>query len=465
MIDGGQVMAWIGGRARESGGFKKLRFSGVSTDTRSLKAGELFVALQGVRFDGHDYLDRAVEQGAAGAVVSTKWKAPEGSALATVSVLDTLVALGSLARGFRDRFEIPLVGVTGSNGKTTVKEMVADCLASKRKVIRNRGNMNNRIGLPLSLFQLGEGDEVGVFELGMNIPGEVGILADILRPAAGIVTNTAPVHLEFMKDLATIRRSKLELLDHLSGADPVALVNGDDPELVAGAADRDVRLVTFGLGPGCRVRGRRLHNQGGYYSFTVEAGPPISLSVPGVHNVYNALAALAASAEFGVSYEESSEVLSGFSGLSMRFEVDEVAGVMLIDDSYNANPTSLATAVKCLNEFLAGRSFAGRRVAAVGDMLELGDQAASIHRAAGVQLVELGIDHLTAVGELGVHLVRGAREKGLDMSESENFGTIDDAVDFLSEYLRSGDVVLVKGSRGMAMDGLVRGLKENLKKG
>jgi UDP-N-acetylmuramoyl-tripeptide--D-alanyl-D-alanine ligase len=465
MINGGEVLAWTGGGTADPGKFGALKFAGVSTDTRSIKAGELFVALRGGRFDGHDYISVAVEREAAAAIVADDFKAPAGMGMPLVSVPDTLTALGALGRGYRDRFNIPLIGVTGSNGKTTVKEMIAECLSDKLKVMRNPGNMNNRIGLPLSLLLLKKKHEAGVLELGMNIPGEVGILADILRPAVGVVTNTAPVHLEFMRDLTTIRRSKLELLDHLTGGKPTAVVNGDDPELVAGAAARDVRLVTFGLGPGCKVRGLNLKESGGCYGFTVEGGPEINLSVPGIHNVYNALAALASARELGVSYEESKKALAVFKGVSMRFQVEETAGVTIIDDSYNANPTSLATAVKCMNEYLAGREFTGRRVAAVGDMLELGVEAADIHRGAGVQLVELGIDHLTAVGDLGVHLVRGAREKGLDMSESESFGSIEDAVLFLSEYLRPGDVVLVKGSRGMHMDRLVAGLKENLKEG
>jgi UDP-N-acetylmuramoyl-tripeptide--D-alanyl-D-alanine ligase len=441
---------------------------GVSTDSRSRTDGALFVALRGERFDGHDHLAAAFRRGAWGALVAAD--ALEGSGLrrqveafpdrAVVAVADTERALGDLARCHREALDIRVVGITGSNGKSTTKEMTAAIVAERWRVHKNKGNLNNLIGLPLTVLELDERHEIAVLEMGMNRKGEIRRLAAIASPDVGVVTNVGPVHLEHLGTIDDVIAAKAELLEELGPAG-TAVINDDDPATAVLRASLRGPAVTFGLGTGADVRADRVRCGPAGSSFTLlsPAGAvAVTIPFPGEHNVRNALAAAAAAAVLGVGLEEIREGLRKAQPLDMRFtELKFRGGIRVINDAYNANPVSMRAALDSLGLIEDG----SRRAAVLGDMLELGGHAEEAHRDLGRAAGRAGLDLIVAVGEFAPLVAQGAREGGGDGQPIEVAADSGEAAEILRGWLRPGDLVLLKGSRGVGLERTVQFLRDD----
>jgi len=420
-------------------------FTGVSTDSRTLAKGDLFVPLKGPRFDGHDYLAEAIAAGAAGAVLGRPLSTP----LPHVLVSDTRAALGELAAFWRQQFDIPVIGITGSNGKTTVKEMTAAILAQAGAVCATRGNLNNDIGVPLTLLRLRAGDRFAVIEMGMNHRGEIAYLTGLTRPTIAVINNVAEAHLEGLGSIEEIARAKGEILDGLS-ANGVAVLNGEDVfcDLWCGLAGSR-RVLTFALDKSADVRGKYQADSDGYHvQLTTSAGElEMTLSLLGRHNVMNALAATAASLAAGASLEQVRAGLEKLQAVSGRLELKQgISGARVIDDTYNANPGSLAAGLQVLKDFH------GERVLVLGDMGELGDQAESIHERVGELARQIGLQRLYALGPLSRQAVKRFGKGGRHFAEPQAL------IDALIDCMHADMTILIKGSRFMKMERVVAGL-------
>ena len=432
-------------------GSDECEVDGISTDSRSVSAGELFVPLRGISFDGHDYLAAVADQGIQIVLANESWLAdhhlPE--AVTCIAVNDTLQALGDLAATFRRRYDLPLVGITGSNGKTTCKEMLAAILGQISPGLKTAGNLNNLIGLPQMLFRLRPEHSWAVLEMGMSEPGEIDRLAEIAAPQVGVLLNAFPAHLESMGDVENVARAKGELLLRLPDGG-CAIVNADDP-LIAGRRSPDgVRRITFGLKQAdiraSAIESRGIHGQ----RFTLhiaEETVSVVLAAFGRHTIYNALAAAAAAHALGIPAGIIANGLELFRPYDKRFNLEKIGGILLIDDSYNANPASVGAALATLAE-LKGDAAA---FVALGDMLELGSNEAVLHRMVGVQAAQVA-DRLYLHGPLSRYCAEGALSAGMP-AEAVICG-LDHAgiaTDILSRATE-GDFVLLKGSRGMRME-------------
>jgi UDP-N-acetylmuramoyl-tripeptide--D-alanyl-D-alanine ligase len=422
-------------------------FTAVVTDTRALKAGDLFVALVGPRFDGHDFLPEARQRGAAGALVSREVTTD----LPCVRVADTRLGLGRLAAVWRDRFDIPLLAVTGSNGKTTVKGMLAAILARSGAGIATEGNLNNDIGMPLTLLRLRAGDRYAVIEMGMNHPGEIDYLTRIARPSVALITNAGEAHLAGLGSVEAVARAKGEIFAGLV-ADGVAVINADDA--YAGlwrqlAAPH--RCLTFGLeNPADVSADYQLAITGSDMLLKTSLGEiSMRLSLLGKHNVMNALAAAATSIAAGVKLDDIKNGLEKLRAISGRLEVKQGAnGARVLDDTYNANPSSLVAGIELLREA------DGERVLALGDMAELGGAAPEIHRRVGELARRLGVHRLYALGELSVSAVAGFGDG------AQHYASQEQMVEALRRDMHPRMTVLVKGSRVMRMERVVTGITE-----
>ena len=420
-------------------------FTGVSTDTRTLVAGNLFFALSGPRFDGHDHLVQAQQRGAAAAVVSR----PVVLELPFLQVADTRLALGDLARHWRNRFAIPVVGITGSNGKTTVKEMISAILAQRGEVLSTRGNLNNDIGVPLTLARLGAEHQSAVIEMGANHLGEIAYLSGLVQPTVAIVTNAGPAHLEGFGSLEGVAQGKGELFAALA-ANATAVINADDRfaglwrELARGRAQ-----LSFGLEAAADVQATyAVHAQGTeILMHTPQGRVEVLLSFPGRHNVLNALGATAAALAAGADLDAVKAGLENLDGVSGRLQRKTRAdGGLVLDDTYNANPGSLRAAIDVLRE-LPGESWL-----VLGDMGELGGEAERLHAEIGTYAREAGVSGLYTLGALSAH---AGRTFG---SKAQVFGDLDALVAALRAQLQPDINLLVKGSRSAGMERVVAAL-------
>ena len=420
-------------------------FSGVSTDTRTLARGDLFVALVGPHFDGHGFVSEAAGKGAIGALVSRALETD----IATVQVADTRLSLGQLAAHWRRQFPIPVIAVTGSNGKTTVKNMIAAILNMAGPTLATQGNLNNDIGVPLTLLRLRQGDRHAVIEMGMNHPGEIDYLTRLAHPTIALINNAAAAHLAGLGSVEAVARAKGEIYAGLA-ADGVAVINADDAyadlwrELAA-----PHRVITFGIDRPADVSAEFALDAGGssIHLKTPYGGISMRLSLLGRHNVMNALAASSASLAAGVSLVDIQAGLEKLKSVSGRLEVKRgLNGARVLDDTYNANPGSLAAGVEVL------KAASGERVLVLGDMGELGDAAHDIHRRVGLLAKSLGIEHLYAVGELTPGAVE-AFGKG-----AQHFTSHEALIENLRARLHADMTVLVKGSRLMKMERVVAGI-------
>jgi len=436
----------------------------VSIDSRTAEPGSLFVPLQGEHADGHVYIGDAFRGGAAGTFVHKGAGAAGAIAAqhpdrAVIAVADPLCALGDTAACWRGRFSATVAAITGSNEKTITEEMIWSIISPHLSCIKNPGNFNNLIGLPLSLFQLAPAHQAAILELGMSGPGEIRRLARISRPRVGLVTNVGPAHLEQLKTLEVIAAAKQELLEEL-GPEGTAIVNGDDARTAAMARHTRARVVSFGIKDG-DIRASGLSSQGpGGASFELHmAGVhvPVRLRVPGNQFVSNALAAAAVAAALGMSIEQVREGLEAFAGVPGRMETVELGGgVRVINDAYNANPVSTKAAL----DALAALGGVGRRIAALGDMLELGNDARLFHREAGAYAAKLHLDGLFAAGVFAGSVRDGALEGGMSPERIFGCDTVDALAGLLKARYAPGDCILLKGSRKMKMEQVLEVLKK-----
>lgn len=434
------------------GGGLPVQIRAVGTDTRSLPPDCLFVALRGERFDGHAYLDVAAKKGAIAALVDS-FDSSRVPPLPLLVVEDTLVALGRIAQYVRRQRKGKVVGVTGSNGKTTTKELVAQALSPLGEVHRTRGNLNNRIGVPLTVFDWSPSAWAAVIEMGMNEAGEIAALADIAEPEVGVITTVGPAHLEKLGSLENIARAKGELFASLSPS-ATAIVNVDDTliQRIARPLFRGDRLIGFGRADRADVRLIEAASVHGGISASFEIlgqRYEVSLAVPGLHNASNAGAALACALALDVPMSEAVAAMADtqFPGSRLRVLRDLPSGISILDDSYNANPQSVAAALVALKELTSGR-----RIAVLGDMMELGVRAEAMHFETGERAAESGVAWTVTIGELSRAITRGARSAG---GRADHFESISELVDALSGGVRAGDWLLVKGSRGMRMERVV----------
>jgi UDP-N-acetylmuramoyl-tripeptide--D-alanyl-D-alanine ligase len=436
-------------------GAPALTFGSYGIDSRLAGAGELFFALPGRR-DGHDFVGAAAAKGAAGAVVARPVPSPRAG-FGLVRVGDTVAALQALARDVLGRRPVKVVGITGSVGKTTTKEFTAAVLGSRFRVLKSEGNFNNHLGLALSLLRLEPGHDAAVLEMGMSAAGEIRALVRIAPPDVAVITNVSPVHLQFFKSLEGIALAKKEILD---GAKPgaTAVLNGDDP-LVAGIAEGfSGRKIAFGYSPRCDVRAEDVRRTGlAGHEFLLRYGPESArVAVPFVNGVYiaNILAAAAVALALGLGLDEVRPALLTLRPHAGRGVLVEAGGgVRVYDDSYNSNPRALEAALTGLAALPAGR-----KVAVLADMLELGDGEKAFHRKAGEILARAGWDVLVAVGPLAAAIAEAAAGAGLSPAAIHRFPDSSAAAAAIRDIVREGDLVLVKGSRGMRTEAVVAAL-------
>ncbi len=435
--------------------------NGISTDTRTLVAGNLFIALSGENFDGHDCLAKAVERGAAGLLIradAAEKLAMTPEALPAIAVPDTLKALGDIARAWRRRFPIPVVAITGSSGKTTTKEMVAAIASRTRNTLKTEGNLNNRIGLPLTLLRLRKNHELAVVELGTNSPGEIAILAAIAAPDVGLITNIGPAHIEGLGSIEAIREEKGALFKAMAGRG-AAIVNHDDPEIGLLAKRLQGKQVTFGLGPGTAITARNVETagpEGVRFDIVIDGiGAPVFLAAAGEHNVRNALAAAGAAWALGFDRSEIAAGLTAFRPVPGRSEIRQLGnGAYLIIDTYNANPASVRAALKTL----LGLRGSGNAVVILGDMLELGHRSKEWHEEIGVLLADRDIQDLFLKGSLTKAVAAGAIRMGFPAERIAFFDDPEEVVSSLRSRLKKGDWVLIKGSRRMKLEEVAEGI-------
>ena len=420
------------------------------TDSRQGKAGAMFVPIRGERADGHDYIPAVLESPAA--ATFTDHEIPTGEK-PIVLVKDCREALQKAAAWYREQFDIPVVGITGSVGKTTAKEMVAQALSAAFRVLKTAGNQNSQVGVPITVCGLRKDHTAAVVEMGVSMPGEMGRIAAVVKPTCAVMTNIGVSHIEFMKTRENILREKAHIADYLP-AGGALFVNGDDDLLPTLKETLGNKVVTFGLGPGCdwRAYGLNEADKGTFFTCQSPAGERTELFVPaaGEHNVRNALAAMAVARYLGVPAEDAVRAISAYKAPAMRQQVVEAGGLLIIDDSYNASPDSMRSAI----DVLQSRNVTGKRAAVLADMLELGDFSQQGHREVGEYAREKGVDLLVGVGPLAKDIAAGYGEGALWFEDNAQ------AIACLKETLREGDAVLVKGSRGMQTDQIVAALKE-----
>lgn len=439
---------------------KDSKLYAVTTDTRELLPGDLFFALPGEKTDGHKFLPSAFASGAGLSIVSRSWFAHNRAVEKPLLVVaDTLQALGYLAAWYRGRFSLKVAAITGSSGKTTAKEMTVGALSGSFKTTGALGNFNNLIGLPLSVFTLNQEHRAAVYELGISRMGEMGRLTLICRPDFGVVLNISEAHLEGLGSKEKVMEAKLELADGLP-PDGRLFLNADDSLLSTYRARSEITIRWFGIEKKADFRATDLKlNVRGGYDFLYNGKLSVSLSILGRHQVYNALAALALCEVMGADLEKASQSLSRFHPVAWRMELEQVAGLTILNDSYNANPDSMRAALATLAE-----QKAARRVACLGDMKELGEKSKDLHAEVGRAAASAGLDLLVAVGAESKTLADAAVASGMDSKKVFWFISQKEALEFLLGFLSPGDMVLVKASRGSGLDLLVSGLKEGFRR-
>lgn len=414
----------------------------ISTDSRTIKLGELFVALRGENFNGHNFVESVAKTGAAGAIVDLNWKGEILANFAVIRVEDTLRAYQNLAANYRKSLLLKVLAITGSNGKTSTKDFAAAVLAHRFRVTKTQGNFNNHVGLPRTMLEATSQDEVAVWEIGMNHPGEVAMLAKLAAPDAAIITNIGVAHIEFMGSREAIAAEKGALAQAVA-PDGTVILNADDPFSKKIAVGTRAKVVFAGTTEGT-VRASEITQSATGTDFTILEGAHrcrAQLPVPGLHMVQNALLAVAAGRMFGLSLEDCAAGLAAAPLTKARLQIKKVRGVQFIDDSYNANPESMKAALHTLVELDAD----GKRIAVLGEMRELGEESARGHREVGETAAELGVDQLIAIGDTAAAIAEAARNAGLQNTSIAR--STSEAAELLGEIAASGDLVLVKGSR------------------
>lgn len=426
---------------------------GVSTDTRTIEKGQLFIPLIGENFDGHKFIQDAALKGA-GAVITQYPDVDVPREIPVILVKDTLNALQDIAAFHRKRFDIPIVAVTGSTGKTTTKDMIYYVLSQRYKVLRTEGNLNNEIGLPHTLLRLNHSHEIAVVEMGMSGFGEIHRLAEIARPNLGIITNIGLSHIEKLGSRENILKAKMELFDFFT-PECTAILNGDD-ELLRGIGDKlPFTVEYFGTDEHVNYRASRINiseDEKITYEVNIkDKSYSIDINVPGRHNIYNSLAAIAVGMHFGLRIDEIQKGLKHFKPGAMRLNIINTSNnIKIIDDAYNASPDSMIASIAILSQ-----SKGNRKIAILGDMLELGHYSEKAHRDVGTAVVEHGIDILITRGKDSRWIGEQARKLGMDAKNIYNCADNRDVINLLDTMVKEGDTILVKGSRGMRMEEIV----------
>jgi UDP-N-acetylmuramoyl-tripeptide--D-alanyl-D-alanine ligase len=414
----------------------------IRTDSRTLKPGELFVALRGENFDGHNFVEAVARANAAGAIVESKWRGELPETFALIRAEDTLQAYQELAANYRRSLLLKVIAITGSNGKTSTKDFTAAVLARRFQVTKTEGNFNNHVGLPRTILEATSRDEVAVWEIGMNHPGEVAVLARLAIPDVAIITNIGVAHIEFMGSREAIATEKGALAEAVD-AQGTVILNADDSFTGSIAARTRAKVLLAGTTAGT-IRASEISQSENGTDFTILEGAHrcrAQLPVPGLHMVQNALLAIAAGRVFGLSLEDCAAGLVAAPLTKARLQIKEIQGVHFLDDSYNANPDSMKAALHTLVELDAD----GKRIAVLGEMRELGSESEHGHREVGETAAALKLDHLITIGNIAATIAQAAEHAGLEKSVAVQ-STLE-AAELLSEIAAPGDLVLIKGSR------------------
>jgi len=456
----GEILAAIKGDLIS--GPEDLFIEGLSTDSREIKKGDLFLALKGPKYDGHDFVRQAIDKGAAGIVLQRDYalKIPKDGDRALITVTDTLNALGDLAGWWRHQQRVSVAAITGSAGKTTTKEMTAGILGIGASTLKNEGNFNNLVGLPLTLLMLKKDHRKAVLEMGMNRPGEIARLTEIADPDIGLITNVGRAHLEGVGDIRGVARAKVELLEEIS-PDSHVLLNGDDELLMEVAKPFHRAVSTYGLGSGNHMKAENISSlgrEGSSFELQHEGGSfAIRLKVPGIQNVRNALAASAIALCMKTPEDQIVQGLKSFRGIKGRFMPTKLpGGAMLVDDTYNSNPYSLRVALNALQDLKAK---GGRVLVGLGEMMELGHETTSAHIEAGGLVAEMDAYFFAALGEHAEEMIRGAVDKGFPSKRAVLVETHQEMAQVLRDIMGAGDLILLKGSRRAGLEKVVENLK------
>lgn len=419
----------------------------VSTDSRTLQAGDLFVPLRGENFDGHKFIQQAAERGAVGAMVEESWRENGPENFGLIRVADTLVGYQTLAANYRASLPLKVIAITGSNGKTSTKDFVAATLTRKFRVTKTEGNFNNHVGLPQTMLAANREDEIAVWEIGMNHPGEIAALAKLAAADVAIITNVGIAHIEFMGSREAIAEEKGALAEGVA-ANGTVILNADDAFTESIAKRTHAKIILAGIENGS-VRATDITQHSTGSEFTILEGAHrcrAQLPVPGSHMVQNAMLAVAAGRVFGLSLEECAVGLASTPLTKARLQIRDIDGIQFIDDSYNANPDSMKAALRTLVELDAD----GRRIAVLGEMGELGAESERGHRDVGEAAADLRIDELIAVGGIGAAIAHAAKKAGLEKSVAVD--SPKEAAELLEGSAAPGDLVLIKGSRSARME-------------
>ena len=434
--------------------FKKI--SDVSIDSRKLKPGDLFFAIKGENFDGHDFIDEVISKGASAVVIEKKYLEKfKDKNYPLVVVEDTTKALGELARIYRDKFDVKVIGLTGSNGKTTTKEMIAEILSQKFKTLKSEGNLNNNFGVPLNLFRLQKSHEVAVIEMGINHFGEMGALCEIANPDFGLVTNIGTAHIEFLKSREGIAEEKGKLFKYLIRKNGFGFINSDE-KLIKEQAKGLKRKLTFGFSSKADVRGKiiSLNNLAQPVLKVTYRSKSVVINLPtfGIHTAQNALSAAAVGLKFGVSLKKIKSALEAFKSYDKRMQVIEIDGYTIINDTYNASPESMKMAIQTMS-MMKGYF---QKVAVLGDMLELGEFSEKFHRELANYLKENGIQKVFFFGEF----TKSSFEEALKLEcDAKHFDDKKQIADEIKKTIPEGSLILLKGSRKMKMEEIIEYLK------
>lgn len=449
-----EIAKAVNGKLIDNNGTSLIQ--GISTDTRTIKKGELFIPLIGERFDGHDFIKEAEKKDIGAVIVSYNWWKNNQTPMAvpTIVVEDTLKALQNLALHHRKKFNIPVVAVTGSNGKTTTKDMIASILGTKLNIVKSKGSFNNEIGLPLTLLEISEKTQAVVVEMGMRGLGQIAELAQIAKPTMGVITNIGPVHLELLGTIENIAKAKGELVETINSGK--VFLNGEDYWCKQISQKANSLTFYYGFNDNCDIRAENiqlLSDSSAYKLIIDKQSIDIALPVPGKHNILNSLAAAGVAYELGLDLETIQAGLSAVSLSEKRLNTFEKNQVIYINDTYNANPISMCASIDIL-----ARTKGLRKIAVLGNMYELGEYEKEGHFTVGKHIYKNKIDYLITVGDLAAMIGHGALEEGMPKSNVYSFQTNQEAIEFLKGFINKKDAILFKGSRAAKMEDILEAI-------
>ncbi len=456
-----EIINSVGGKLIS--GHPEQTITNISIDSRTMRTNDLFIAIKGRRFDGHSFVNEAIQKGACSVICANDFNTGSiKDTIGTIKVKDTIEALQNIAKTYRQKFHIPVVAITGSNGKTTVKDIIHSIASLHLNILKTEGTKNNHIGVPLTIMKLDRNTDAAVIEMGMSGFGEIRNLSRIARPTMGLITNINPAHIEFFDSVEEIAEAKSELLDELP-AGATAILNSDDEWFNWLQQRTNSATVTFGIKNDADFKASDIRQDRNGIRFRLQMknqdeSSEAFIPIIGTYNIYNTLAALAVCNELRIDIKKAVGVLSEIKLPSMRFEILETNGLTIINDAYNANPASMAAALETFSKM----DLAGKRIFVCGDMLELGWYALKAHRSIGKLVNSSSIDYLITFGESAEEVRKSAISDGLNENYAKSFGTIDEIVEFLAATANKGDGILIKGSRAKGMERIVDGLRKKL---